>query len=90
MPGDSKTELDIDRFRTTALAHIDSIYRFALYMIQDEEEAQKLVLYTYLKACKSLDRYSDKERCRMWLLAILNDAIMKISPVLPEAAGGDS
>ncbi len=90
MPGDSKTELDIDRFETTALAHIDSIYRFALCMMQDEEEAQKLVLYTYLKAYKSLDRYSGRKCCRIWLLAILNDVIAKTCPVLPGARGRDN
>ena len=90
MQGSSEAKTDRDRFDTVSLAHIDSVYRFALYMMQDEEEAQKLVLYTYLKACKSPDRYGNGISCRICLLTILNDVIMKISPVFPRTAGRDN
>ena len=83
-------ELDIDRFEKIALAHIDSIYRFALYMVHDDERAQNLMLYTYLRACKSPDRFDDRKTCRAWLLAMLNDAITDTSPILPGARGQDN
>jgi len=76
-----------NKFEAIALAHIDSIYRFALYMVHDDEKAQSLMFYTYIRACKSPDRFNDRTSCRIWLLAILNDAIMITSPILPGARG---
>ena len=90
MSFDNIAKLDIDRFETMALAHIDSIYRFALYMVHDDEKAQSLMLYTYLRACKSLETFDDRTSCRIWLLAILNDAIADTSPILPGARGRDN
>ncbi|MFC1715979.1 RNA polymerase sigma factor [Candidatus Poribacteria bacterium] len=90
MSFDNIVKLDIDRFETMVLAHIDSIYRFALYMVHDDEKAQSLMLYTYLRACKSLETFDDRTSCRIWLLAILNDAIANTSPILPEARGRDN
>jgi RNA polymerase sigma-70 factor (ECF subfamily) len=83
-------KLDIERSEIIALAHIDSIYRFALYMVHDDEKAQSLMLYTYVRACRSPDRFNDRTSCRIWLLAILNDAITDTSPILPGARGRDN
>ena len=90
MSGSSKAKLERDKFDTTALTHIDSVYRFALYMVQDDEKAQNLVLYTYLKAYMSPYRFKDRTSSRIWLLAILNDAITKTNHNLTEAEGRDS
>lgn len=90
MPVDNIAKLDIDRFEKIALAQIDSIYRFALYMVHDDERAQNLMLYTYLRACRSPDIISDKTSCRIWLLAILHDAITGTSPILFRARERDS
>lgn len=38
MPGNNETKLSRDRFNTMAFAHIDSIYRFAWYMVQDDKK----------------------------------------------------
>lgn len=90
MPGNSEAKLDRDKFDTVALAHLDSVYRFALYMVQDDEKAQNLVLYTYFRAYRSLDGFNYRKSCRIWLLSILNDAIAETSPILPGARGRDS
>jgi RNA polymerase sigma-70 factor (ECF subfamily) len=90
MSVDNIAKLGIDSFRTIALAHIDSIYRFALYMVHDDERAQNLMLYTYLRACRFPDIISDRTNCRIWLLAVLNDAITDTSPILPGARGQDN
>jgi RNA polymerase sigma-70 factor (ECF subfamily) len=90
MPGNIEAKLDRDKFDIIALAHLDSVYRFALYMVQDDEKAQNLVLYAYFKAYKSLDRFDDRTSCRIWLLTILNDAIAETNPILPEARGQDN
>lgn len=87
MSFDNTAKLDMDRFETIALEHIDSIYRFALYMMHDDERAQSLIFYTYLRACKSPDRFNDRTSCRIWLLAILNEAI---TASLPGARGRDN
>jgi RNA polymerase sigma-70 factor (ECF subfamily) len=59
-------------------------------MVHDDEKAQSLMLYTYLRACKSPNRFDDRASCRIWLLAILNDAIANTSPILPGARGQDN
>jgi len=63
----SKTE----RFEEIALVHLDSVYRYALYMARDESDAQNLVQDTYLRAYKLFDKFKEGTNCRAWLLRIL-------------------
>jgi RNA polymerase sigma-70 factor (ECF subfamily) len=67
---------ETNKFQVVAHAHIDSVYRFALYMAGDESDAQNLVQNTYLKAYKSFDRFEEGTNCKAWLLAILNNTFM--------------
>jgi RNA polymerase sigma-70 factor (ECF subfamily) len=54
-------------------------------MVHDDERAQNLVLYTYLRACRSPDIISGRMSCRIWLLAILHDVITDTNPILIRA-----
>ncbi len=64
------------RFEEVALAHMDSIYRSALYMARNENDAQDLVQDTYLRAYKFFDKFQEGTNCRAWLLRILRNTFV--------------
>jgi len=68
----SKTE----EFEGVALAHMDSIYRFALCMAKNESDAQDLVQDTYLKAYRFFDQFQEGTNCKAWLLTILKNTFI--------------
>lgn len=78
MSVNSEEKLNTDRFEKLALAHIDSVYRLALYMAGDEDNAQNLVRNTYLEAYRSFSRFEAETICKAWLLGILNDTFMNV------------
>ncbi|MDQ1316440.1 MAG: polymerase sigma-70 factor, subfamily [Candidatus Poribacteria bacterium] len=79
MPVDIGTS-KIERFESIAVVYIDSIYSFALYMTENECDAQDLVQYTYIKAYKHFDDLEDETNYKAWLLKISVDAFMKSIP----------
>lgn len=76
MSSNVELSLNIHTFETIALAHIDSLYRFALYMAGNEDAAQNLVQNTYLKAHKTFSRLEVEAICKAWLLGILYDTFV--------------
>ncbi len=48
MPINTEAKSRTEEFEAVALAHIDSIYRSALYMARNESDAQDLVQDMYL------------------------------------------
>lgn len=76
MYSNSEASVKTDTFETAALAHIDSVYRLALYMAGNEDDAQNLVRNTYLKAYKSFSRFEAETICKAWLLGILNNTLV--------------
>ncbi|MFC1718758.1 sigma-70 family RNA polymerase sigma factor [Candidatus Poribacteria bacterium] len=65
-----------DTFEKVALAHMDSLYRSALYMARNENDAQDLVQDTYLRAYKFFDKFKEGTNCRAWLLRILRNTFV--------------
>ena len=65
-----------ERFEETALVHMDSIYRSALYMTKNETDAQDLVQDAYLRAYKFFDSFEEGTNCRAWLLKILRNTFI--------------
>ena len=53
------------------LIHIDALYRSALYLVKNENNADDLVQETYLKAFKSLQNGEIINNERAWLFKIL-------------------
>lgn len=45
------------KFEEIALIHIDSLYRTALFMTKNEQEAEDLTQETYLKAYRFFDKF---------------------------------
>ena len=77
MPAKIETGLKVSEFETEIFIHMDSIYRFALYMAGDENHAQNLVQNAYLKVYKSHDGFQEGTDHRSWLLTMLNDIFTK-------------
>lgn len=63
------------RFEQEALVHLDVLYRAALRMAHNREQAEDLVQETYLRAYRAFDRF-DGRHCRAWLLTILRNTFI--------------
>ena len=73
---DAKPELETQKFEATALKHMDSIYRAALYMVGNVSDAQDLVQDTYLRAYKSFGKFREGTNCKAWLFTILKNTFI--------------
>ncbi|MFQ5653417.1 MAG: sigma-70 family RNA polymerase sigma factor [Planctomycetota bacterium] len=67
---DNGTEELRDRFERLALCHIPAIYRLALSLAHDPEDAEDLLQETYLRAFRSFRTFREGTNCRAWLLRI--------------------
>jgi RNA polymerase sigma-70 factor (ECF subfamily) len=67
------TEAD---FRHQALAHLDALYNFALYLARHPAEADDLVQETYLRAFRFETRFQPGTHLRAWLFQILRNTFL--------------
>jgi len=65
-----------ERLEAEALGHIDALYRTALRLSRNPQDAEDLVQETYLNAFRSLDRFEEGTNLRAWLFRILNNAFI--------------
>ena len=72
----TEVRLKKEKFEEVALEHIDSLYRFALYTVGNESDAQDLVQDTYLKAYRFFDKFEEGTNCKAWLLTILKNTFI--------------
>lgn len=56
--------------------YADSLYRFALLRLRDEEVAKDMVQDTFLAALQQLSRFEGKSSEKTWLTAILKNKIV--------------
>jgi RNA polymerase sigma-70 factor (ECF subfamily) len=59
------------RFEATILPHLDSVFRFAMWLIRDRTEAEDVVQETLTQALQSFHRFQPGTNARAWLLTIL-------------------
>ena len=59
-----------------ALSHIDSLYRTAVRMTRNPPDAEDLVQETYLRAFRSIDRFTPGTNLRAWLFKIMTNAFI--------------
>ncbi len=59
-----------------ALSHIDSLYRTAVRMTRNPVDAEDLVQETYLRAFRSIDRFTPGTNLRAWLFKIMTNAFI--------------
>lgn len=75
--GDELSNTERDKiFQDEFMPHIDSVYNFAYYLINGEEDAKDLVQETYLKAYKYIDYYEKGTNAKAWLLKILKNTFI--------------
>ncbi len=66
------TKIPAEDFEAGVLAQLDSLYRTALRMTNNQQEAEDLVQETMLKAFRFADTYQLGTNLRAWLFRILN------------------
>ncbi len=67
---------ETERFEEVALEHMDSLYRSALYMSKNPDDAEDLVQDTYLRAYRFFGKFKAGTNCRAWLLKILKNTFL--------------
>lgn len=60
-----------ERFSLEAMTYLDHLYRVALHLAKEENEAQDLVQETYVRAIDSYKQFAPGTNMRAWLTRIL-------------------
>lgn len=60
-----------ERFSHEALDHLDHLYRVALHLAKEQQEARDLVQETYARALESFEQFSPGTHMKAWLTRIL-------------------
>ncbi|MEX0966641.1 MAG: sigma-70 family RNA polymerase sigma factor [Bacteroidia bacterium] len=63
-------------FNEEFLPHIESVYNFAFYLTNDEEDAKDLLQESFLKAYKYAGYYQEGTNAKAWLLKILKNTFI--------------
>jgi len=58
-------------FEATILPHVESVFRFAMWLIRDRTEAEDIVQETLTQALQSFHRFQPGTNARAWVLTIL-------------------
>lgn len=61
-----------ENFEREALSHSEDLYRVAMWMVRDVEEAQDLTQETLMQALKSFHRYEMGTNCKAWMMTIMH------------------
>src|SRR5215207_1523725 len=60
-------------FEQDAMQHLDALYRTALRMTRNPQDAEDLVQETYLRAFRFFDKFQPGTNLRAWLFRILTN-----------------
>jgi RNA polymerase sigma-70 factor (ECF subfamily) len=69
----AQEQLKQQEFQQEAVAHINSLYNYALHLTMNPDDAEDLVQETYLKAYKFFDSFERGTNCKAWLFKILKN-----------------
>jgi RNA polymerase sigma-70 factor, ECF subfamily len=64
-------KVESEAFEAAALPHLNDLYRTAVHLVYDRNEAHDLVQEAYLQAWKAFHRFEPGTNCRAWLFKIL-------------------
>ena len=59
-------------FEAEALPHADRLFRLAMWLERNRDEAEELVQETMIQALQSFHRFEQGTNCRAWLASILH------------------
>jgi len=62
-----------ERFEAEAMIHLDALFRTALRMTKNENDADDLVQDTFMKAFRFWDKFEEGSNCRAWLFKIMTN-----------------
>ncbi len=62
-----------DSFEEIAMPYLDSVYRAAIAMCGDHDDAEDLTQATFLKAFERFESFRKDTNCKAWLLSILRN-----------------
>lgn len=61
-----------ENFEREALPYSEDLYRVAMWLVRDVDEAQDLTQETLMQALKSFHRYETGTNCKAWLMTIMS------------------
>ena len=64
-------------FESEALPYRADLYRIAMWLLRNRDEAEDLVQETFVAALRSFDRYQKGTNCRAWLIKIMYHTLSK-------------
>jgi RNA polymerase sigma-70 factor (ECF subfamily) len=67
------SDITEERFRETALSHLDGLYAYAMTLTRNRAEAEELVRETYIRAMKAFERLRPDTNVKSWLFTILRN-----------------
>ena len=64
---------DRNEFESIALEHLETVYRAAVALCGNRQDAEDLVQTTFLKALERFDSFKAGTNCKAWLLQVLRN-----------------
>lgn len=77
MSEQGSTDPKREAFEREAMVHMDAVYRFALRLAGDPDQANDLVQETFLRAWKAWDQYTAGTRAKSWLFTICRNVFLR-------------
>lgn len=68
----------LDAFEEEALSYLDALYRTALRMARDPDDAHDLVQETYVKALRFRHQFREGTNLKAWLFRILTNTFINV------------
>jgi len=65
----------LESFEAVALRHTNDLFRAAMSMLGNRQEAEDAVQEAYLRAWKAFDRFTPGTNCKAWMFKILLNVI---------------
>jgi RNA polymerase sigma-70 factor (ECF subfamily) len=65
--------VDKSEFEARAMLHLDAVYKAAVALCGNREEAEDLTQATFLKAFERFESFKKGTNCKAWLLSILRN-----------------
>ena len=74
---ENKRLADWASFENEALPHHADLYRMAMWLVRNRDEAEDLVQETFIAALRSFHRFEKGTNCRAWLIKIMYYTLSK-------------